>query len=760
MANREMNRRKAATILALIRETDGESIAEAQEEIKAMNYSDEQAAVIASALRKEWLPFTIKQALAEADLDDEEIESLNIPELKKDDNEEEAGEEVEEEVDEEVDEEVEEEEIEEEETEEEEVEEEAEEELNSIEEVEYEDGDIPISLQEDNVKFVEDEEDDNKVEDEDFFSDLEEGKEYTFKIGDDVLTLRLDEVPESEYGENEAKYEAGPNFARPKDSMYGTNAPRNKKEVGLTMSNKNRKKVLAESKLNDRNLDGEERSRPGAKTMNMDGPFNVSAPGEKGKRMNLTGSESNSLAEQNDLDFLTFEVPTSALDDRFLNHALKAKMNLEGAGGTLVEQFNNLELTDSSVPELPGNTGMFGEDKTMEEFDLPTQIDYATQRKITVARRKAQRDALLRKLAEYPPDEDNSNEDPNLDLNLDLDLWDKYVDNENNEYEFPKNPYKDEDNDIPENNTQDPKNPDDPDDPDLVLDGPDGPNDPDDPDATLGVDLKRKDEFTAAYQNHMKKLADKKYASHKLYGENLNSDTVMHKIANRECDGCNNPKNSEVEAVQCQDCGSIVVLCGRDINTGYCPGCADMQKTAQILAKKEIYASNKDYGDELCVHPSGTTWGGKDNGDGNFRTNDKKSGVEDDSVKEVERLKKALADEKVKGARLAAASRAAARMAERGLIEEDEIEDQIDMFTESGMSVNAINSFEKQAIRLAMKQDKNRAKNASVKTASRDTGIAMNYSMPTRQNDSPVDMKKQLRDIFMAKYDEYEREKM
>ena len=52
------------------------------------------------------------------------------------------------------------------------------------------------------------------------------------------------------------------------------------------------------------------------------------------------------------------------------------------------------------------------------------------------------------------------------------------------------------------------------------------------------------------------------------------------------------------------------------------------------------------------------------------------------------------------------------------------------------------NSFEKQAIRLAMKQDKNRAKNASVKTASRDTGIAMNRC--DSSNDSPVDMKSNL----------------
>ena len=343
--------------MALLKETDIESLTEAKEMVKSMKYASKQADIIATALRNKYVPLTIKEALKNAGYSEDEIE---VTEVKEDDSV-----------------------------------------LSNSD-----DDNVRFKIEEDhinddNVKFK------NGEEYIKLDKNLKSGKTYIIRIGDDVLTLRLDEVNELNNGKNRLDYEDDLNEFN--NGNYKED--RFNKEDNIIMSRINRQKRLAQ--LNDRNLGGEDASRPSAKKMRLNGPMNVGAPGEKGKSMRLLGSENNSLREQNPEDLLGFEVPTSALDNRFLNHAVKSKMALEGAGGKLVDEFNNLNLADMSIPELDGNEGMFGEDKTMLEFEVPTEM--LNQRKITVAKQRRRRNAALKRFSKLGDEKDNERDDEDKD---------------------------------------------------------------------------------------------------------------------------------------------------------------------------------------------------------------------------------------------------------------------------------------------------------------------------------------------------------
>ncbi len=277
-------------------------------------------------------------------------------------------------------------------------------------------------------------------------------------------------------------------------------------------------------------------------------------------------------------------------------------------------------------------------------------------------------------------------------------------------------------------------------------------------------------------------LIKKEYGK-KVFAENYKKENILKKIALNECDAIEG-NNDPVQAVQCDECNTLVVLSTKAQDEGYCPACAAIDEEAKRIAR-EALAKNKpakeasmaDYGNELCKDERGED----PNGDGGFRTQGKvgkapkkqnardmelDKGQFENKEAAIEKLSNALREEKTKMARVAAAYDAASSMADAGLIKAAEIKDQVAKFMQGDMTVHAIKNFEETAVLFANDQQKKRIAEASVSRSMQKTsgseGLTQMYDIKT--DPKPVNTTEMLKNVFSVlkedDFDEYGRKKI
>lgn len=270
-------------------------------------------------------------------------------------------------------------------------------------------------------------------------------------------------------------------------------------------------------------------------------------------------------------------------------------------------------------------------------------------------------------------------------------------------------------------------------------------------------EVKRDGQLRAAFEF----LREKRYAS-SVFSDNNDERKLRTKVATKDCDAYEN-NEQEVRIVECEDCNGRFVLSQRAIQDEYCPGCqATIAKAASLVKESCVDKAmwKEEYGEDLC-EADGESVTKDPNGDGGFRTQGKEGGAPKDKnarnmglhegeyekVAENEALRKVLADTKYEQTRTAEAYRTAARLAQSGIIEASEIQEQVDQMLSEGMTHEAMRLYGDQASKLAQKTRKAVVAESSVGTRRQaSTGLARNFSVA--QSDEPVELTTRLANCF------------
>jgi len=253
-----------------------------------------------------------------------------------------------------------------------------------------------------------------------------------------------------------------------------------------------------------------------------------------------------------------------------------------------------------------------------------------------------------------------------------------------------------------------------------------------------------------------------KGVARELFAQNENPEVVMQKKASRECDAYTNEAREPVEAVRCEDCGAKLVLCASAQQDEYCPGCAAIVKEAQRIVEAEL--RTEDWGDEFCADERGED----PNGDGGFRTQDKKgrkpvdknerdvelrnATFEKESATEADYWKRAFAEERTKAARYAQAVKTAAKMYTSGMIEgsnpDQAIDTQARELMEQGLDVHAMRYLEDQFITIAAQRNQERARMARAGSTQESPGLMTSIAMRQPTESKSVDIVSELSNVF------------
>jgi hypothetical protein len=700
-----IKKRKLASRKALAKATDHREYEEAMATMKKMNYDPVTSKIAVAAIKSKYLP-KYMASLANVDEDAEmrelaneyDIVDANEEETDVSDEEEELSEDTEE-LDEDS------EELEEDEDELEEDEDELEENEDEIVEYKIEPEEDEDELVEDNVELEQDvdpvEVEEMKEDAEEFDQDADFNDEVTeleltdgqneIKIhtpSDEVIRIILESFVNDEPVNTDEKIVPSDSEITEKGvfKMEQKASTRAQRKVAAVEDVKPKNRNLGE----DTAYSGDGRGKPTKKPFKMEQGLNVAGPNQEGKTMRLQGDGSNPLYVDPEVDF--FAVPTN-MPDHIWNDKARKVMKLEGEHGDLVKQ-----KVDGAVQNIPTEGGA-----DFMEFELPTQLDYTKIRNPKVAQ-------LLDDYVEENDLEDDELDEPILDEDLEDDELNEPILDEDLENDELDEPILDEDL---EN--------------DELLD----------------------DEGLESFSGTRKRLIASKVGP-KLYKENYNEKQVAKKIASRTCDAYEG-NTDLVELVDCNTCGARLVLSQKAQADGYCPSCAAIdEKAKELVAQQKKAELNKaDYGDEFAEDKRGEDI----NGDGGFRTKQNVNVTENEesegfaTTAEIDYLRKALAEEKVRSARLAASTKAAVRMAERSIINETDIENKIDEFMGSGMTVPAIQNFERTMLQIASKKQ---VSSSTVKTT-KQAGVSGLTSIPVMAEDrNPVDLTHTLRNLFVG----------
>lgn len=247
-----------------------------------------------------------------------------------------------------------------------------------------------------------------------------------------------------------------------------------------------------------------------------------------------------------------------------------------------------------------------------------------------------------------------------------------------------------------------------------------------------------------------------------MFAQNENPEVVMRKKANRECDAYANEAQEPVDDWRCEDCGAKVVLCTSAQNDGYCPACATIVKEAQRIVEAELETG--DWGDEFCADERGED----PNGDGGFRTQDKKGKMpldknardvelrnatfEKEAANEIDYWKRAFAEERVKASRYAQAVKTAAKMYAAGMVEgrdaDTAIDGQAQELMAQGLDVHAMKYLEDQVITIAAQRNHERARMARAASTQESPGLMTAIAMRQPAESKSVDIVSELSNVF------------
>lgn len=195
--------------------------------------------------------------------------------------------------------------------------------------------------------------------------------------------------------------------------------------------------------------------------------------------------------------------------------------------------------------------------------------------------------------------------------------------------------------------------------------------------------------------------------------------TVARKV---ECMGCANSTKAEVHTVECMDCNAKICICEKCEEDGYCPSCAATVKTAKTEDKEDTEAATLDMKQD-----------------------------EIDDVKVSEEEDKATKEAEVFKARLKTAYAVSTQMALANVISADEVNDNVEMWMNDGMSCKSMKVQGKLFIRSASASNATQrvATASTEKYAPREVVASVNPSFVSNANyDTKLDLNQALKGIF------------
>jgi hypothetical protein len=219
-----------------------------------------------------------------------------------------------------------------------------------------------------------------------------------------------------------------------------------------------------------------------------------------------------------------------------------------------------------------------------------------------------------------------------------------------------------------------------------------------------------------------------------------NKTTVAKKVV---CSGCDNPEGKEVEAVECNDCHGRLTLCGACQDEGYCPSCVANYKLVETTneCEKEVEAVEEGPTFQL-PEPTPSQPVDKYVGD----------------VQEKSGKPPVIQQAEVFQARIATAYKVATQLALAEIIMPDEIDDQVKLWMDDGLSAKAMKTQGALMLRSASNAAQRIAaasQTKNVRTASKSVSTNPSFVGGTSTNLSSIqDMQEALTDILMKPYRE------
>lgn len=218
--------------------------------------------------------------------------------------------------------------------------------------------------------------------------------------------------------------------------------------------------------------------------------------------------------------------------------------------------------------------------------------------------------------------------------------------------------------------------------------------------------------------------------------------TVAERIV--ECSGCNNPNTKTINKAQCQDCKTVIAICEDCENEGYCPVCAGttVGKTVEAESGLTIEIDAKKETEEAKgTNPSVK----QENGDGFAR----KPHEDDESSRKSMNLFQA---------RMKTAYSVSYRLALAGVIDAEEVDQNVDMWLNDGLSPATMVSQGKMMLKSASSAAERVAsrysENRNVRTASVSCNPGAFITANSQTNTAPNDLREALQSILMPKYED------
>jgi len=252
--------------------------------------------------------------------------------------------------------------------------------------------------------------------------------------------------------------------------------------------------------------------------------------------------------------------------------------------------------------------------------------------------------------------------------------------------------------------------------------------------------------LVTSYFNAKEELVRAGYVT-QLFRENEDPQTVEMKIASKACDAYGNGiETGPMAEIECGDCHAHLVLSQKAYDDGSCPGCQALRTAARDIA---IEAKLRETPEMVKGNPNQFADGFLAPGTQNRKPvhrNSPKLGLDEATYEdertaslreENERFRNALIEHERAAARREVATRVAVRLHERGLIEAQQLDQQIEQL--STMPVNGIEMVAKMMEQAANNTEKLLAfasrtngeginRQASVEGAG---GVLRTFAMPT-----------------------------
>ena len=246
--------------------------------------------------------------------------------------------------------------------------------------------------------------------------------------------------------------------------------------------------------------------------------------------------------------------------------------------------------------------------------------------------------------------------------------------------------------------------------------------------------------------------------------EQRKRNTTVAKVVT--CQGCDNPRQAEVETVECSDCNKRLCLCSDCLDEEYCPSCAATRTACENCNNTEatpdrvIKVKTEQPTEEVLGQAGSNTeptlqttlpavqnLGQRDN-----QSDQVKQLAKDPSQIVIDR------NSEVFQARLKTAYAVATQLALAKIIEGNEVDDQVNLWINDGLSAKAMKTQGALMLRSASNASERIAATAAQRTNVRTASVNSVSTNPsfvsTTPSNSMGDLQEALHSIFMERYAE------